>query len=127
MCRRTMISGSLTPVSTRIGPAGLPRISTPQVGTRVRTPMLRASTRKLDSTSISISGRSLISWAGIADLLTRFAANAKPLRAAALRIPDQERDRGQAEHGSDCGETEGRLRIERRPLPPGERILHRPL
>ena len=62
-----MIAGSLAPVSTRIGPAGLPRISTPHVCTQTGVPMLRASTRKLDSTSTSVSESSLISCVATGD------------------------------------------------------------
>src|SRR5690242_12864681 len=121
MCRRSMISASRTPVSTRIGPAGLPRMRTPQVGTRVRIPMLRASTRKLDSSSISISGRSLISWAGISILLGGFPANAK---RCSLRVRDDEDDRSEPEHGSYGGKEEPLARAERRPLAALERLLH---
>src|SRR5438067_1066724 len=49
-----MISVLAAPVSTRIGPSGLPRMRQAHVGTRVAIPMLRASTRKLDSSSMSI-------------------------------------------------------------------------
>jgi hypothetical protein len=58
--RRCMISGLAAPVSTRIG-ASPPRIRWPKVGTRRRMPMSLPRTRKLVSSSISISDRTLIS------------------------------------------------------------------
>src|SRR5436190_14740423 len=66
MPSRPMISASRAPVSTRIGPAGLPRIRAPHVWTQIGVPMFRPRTRKLDSTNTSVSERSLISCAGMA-------------------------------------------------------------
>src|SRR2546422_4395292 len=57
-----MISGPLAPVSTRIG-SSPPRIRCPQVDARDVMPMLRPRTRKLDSSSMSIRSRTLISSA----------------------------------------------------------------
>src|SRR5919197_2369431 len=62
MPSRCMMSAWLAPVSTRIG-SFPPRIRKPNVGIFVRTPMLRPSTRKLDSMSMSMRLKSLISRA----------------------------------------------------------------
>src|SRR5919201_3558294 len=62
MPSRCMMSAWLAPVSTRTGSLP-PRIRKPNVGMRVRTPMLRPSTRKLDSMSMSMRLKSLISRA----------------------------------------------------------------
>src|SRR6187200_157688 len=62
MPSRCMISALFAPVSTMIG-SSPPRMRKPKVGAFTRTPMFRASTRKLESSSMSMRFRSLISGA----------------------------------------------------------------
>ena len=59
MPNRCMICGLRYPVSTIIGSA--PRINNPNTGARTACPGLRASTRKLESSSMSPRSSTLIS------------------------------------------------------------------